>query len=127
MDKRLVRTFLKSIQTIITFRDRMHGLLLSEMGACLLSPEHERAGTKRLASLMHSPKWSSRVIDDFLWSWVITAVGQDEERGQDSLVIWDESVWEKPESQKMEVLGSVRSSKAHRLTHPKNCDTEESI
>ena len=44
LDKRLVRTFLSSIQLIIAFRDRVHGLLLSEMGGYLLSAEHERAG-----------------------------------------------------------------------------------
>jgi hypothetical protein len=31
--------------------------------------------------------------------------------------MWDESVWEKPESQKMQDLGPVRWSQAHRLTH----------
>jgi hypothetical protein len=116
LDKRLVRTFLKGIQIIITFRDRMHGLLLSEMGGSLLSPEQERAGTKRLANVLHSPRWSGQVIDDFLWSWAITEVERHEAQGQETLVIWDESVWEKPESQKMEDLGPVRSSKAHRLT-----------
>jgi len=34
-------------------------------------------------------------------------------------VIWDESVWEKPESQQLEGLCAVRSSKAKRLTHYK--------
>ncbi len=119
LDKRLVRTFLQGMQTIITFRDRLHGLLLSEMGAYLLSPEHERAGTKRLANLLHSHKWSSHVIDQFLWSWATTFLCQMEEQGQESFVIWDESVWEKPESLKLEDLGPVRSSKAHRLTHVK--------
>jgi hypothetical protein len=33
LDKRLVRTFLGSIQSILTFRDRIHGLLLTELGA----------------------------------------------------------------------------------------------
>lgn len=116
LDKRLVRTFLGGVRTIITFRDRMHGLLLSEMGAYLLSPEQERAGTRRLANVLHSPNWSGREIDEFLWSWAITAVEHHEAQGQDTLVIWDERVWEKPESQKMEDLGPVRSSKAHRLT-----------
>lgn len=119
LDKRLVRTFLKSIQVIITFRDRMHGLVLSEMGGYLLSPEYERAGTKRLANLLHSPKWSGRVIDDFLWSSALTALEHQERQRQETLVIWDESVWEKPESRKMEELSPVRSSKAHRLTHSK--------
>ncbi len=39
--------------------------------------------------------------------------------GEEGLVIWDESVWEKPESQQLEGLCAVRSSKAKRLTHYK--------
>ncbi len=42
-----------------------------------------------------------------------------EQDGQPVYAVWDESVWEKPESLKMEDLGPVRSSKAHRLTHYK--------
>ncbi len=119
LDKRLVRTFLKSIESIITFRDRVHGLLLSELGAVLLSPQHDRAGTKRLARLVHSSRWCSDLIDTFLWSWASTQLSRMEVDGQEVDAIWDESVWEKPESLKMEDLGSVRSSKAHRLTHVK--------
>jgi len=83
LDKRLVRTFLGSIESILAFRDRIHGLLLSELGAFLLSPEQDGAGTKRLASLIHSCKWSSQLIDAFLWSWATTllegmvAMGQE--------------------------------------------------
>jgi hypothetical protein len=83
LDKRLVRTFLGSIQSILAFRDRIHGLLLTELGATLLSPEREGAGTKRLASLIHSCKWSSQIIDAFLWSWAtsllerMVVVGQE--------------------------------------------------
>jgi hypothetical protein len=119
LDKRLVRTFLSTIQLIITFRDRVHGLLLSEMGGLLLDPEHERAGTKRLANLVHSPKWSAALIEHFLWQRATAVLTHLEELGQPIYAIWDESVWEKPESQKMEDLGPVRSSKAHRLTHYK--------
>ncbi len=32
LDKRLVRTFLQTVMVILTFRDRVNGLLLSEMG-----------------------------------------------------------------------------------------------
>jgi hypothetical protein len=35
------------------------------------------------------------------------------------LLLWDESVWEKPESLALEGLGAVRSSRAGRLTHIK--------
>jgi hypothetical protein len=117
LDKRLVRTFLSTIQVMITFRDRMHGLLLSEMGGWLLDPEHERAGTKRLARLLHSSRWSSELLEQFLWRQAIASVEEREHEGESVYAIWDESVWEKPESQKMPDLGPVRSSKAHRLTH----------
>jgi Transposase DDE domain len=119
LDKRLVRTFLCSIQLIITFRDRVHGLLLSEMGGLLLSREHERAGTKRLANLLHSPRWSGWIIEQFLWQMATGFVKHLEQHEQPIYAVWDESVWEKPESLAMEDLGPVRSSKAHRLTHSK--------
>ena len=85
----------------------------------LLDPEHERAGTKRLANVLHSPRWSAQMIDQFLWQRASTFLDQMEQDEQPVYAIWDESVWEKPESKKMEDLGPVRSSKAHRLTHYK--------
>jgi hypothetical protein len=47
LDVRLVRPFLAPIAVIIQFRNRAQGLLLSELGAYLLSPQHAPAGTKR--------------------------------------------------------------------------------
>ena len=47
LDKRLVRTFLATIQVIITFRDRANGLLLSELGGYVETPDKAPAGTKR--------------------------------------------------------------------------------
>ncbi len=81
LDKRLVRTFLATVQLIITFRDRVHGLLLSEMGGLLLDPEHERAGTKRLANLVHSPRWSAELIEQFLWQRATHLLSQLEQVG----------------------------------------------
>jgi hypothetical protein len=115
LDKRLVRTFLGSIQSILTFRDRIHGLLLTELGAALLSPDQEGAGTKRLASLIHSPKWSSHLIDAFLWSWATSLLEGMVAVGQEVYAIWDESVWEKPETIKREDLGPVRGSQSASL------------
>ena len=43
LDKRLVRTFLQTIQVILAYRDRVGGLLLSELGGYLLSPEQAKA------------------------------------------------------------------------------------
>ena len=51
LDKRLVRTFLATIQVIITFRDRANGLLLSELGGYLETPDKAPAGTKRPSRL----------------------------------------------------------------------------
>jgi hypothetical protein len=119
LDKRLVRTFLATIQVIITFRDRANGLLLSELGAYLETPEKAPAGTKRLSNLLHSCKWTAWLIARFLWQRASQQLEEWTQAGEEGLVIWDESVWEKPESQQLEGLCAVRSSKAKRLTHYK--------
>jgi len=67
LDKRLLRTFLATIQVIITFRDRANGLLLSELGGYLETPDKAPAGTKRLSNLLHSSKWAAWLIARFLW------------------------------------------------------------
>ena len=67
LDKRLVRTFVQTIQAIITFRQRANGLLLTELGAYLESPERAPAGTKRLSNLLRTPKWAASLIERFLW------------------------------------------------------------
>jgi hypothetical protein len=120
LDKRLVRTFLGSIQSILAFRDRIHGSLLTELGAALLSPEREEAGTRRLTTLIHSRRWSSQIIDAFLWSWATSLLEGMVAVGQEVYAIWDESVWEKPESIKREDLGPVRGSQS---SPPDPCQT----
>jgi hypothetical protein len=39
LDRRLVSTFLATLIAIVQWRNRAHGLLLSELGASLLRPE----------------------------------------------------------------------------------------
>ncbi len=119
LDKRLVRTFLATIQVIITFRDRANGLLLSELGGYLATPDKAPAGTKRLSNLLHSSKWAAWLIAHFLWQRASQQLEEWTQAGEEGLAIWDESVWEKPESQQLEGLCAVRSSKAKRLTHYK--------
>ena len=119
LDKRLVRTFLQTIQVIIASRDRVGGLLLSELGGYLLSPDKAPTGTKRLSNLLHSSKWTAKVVEDDLWQRADQQVQTWQEQGEDALVIWDSSEWEKPESMASEGLCAVRSSKAKRLTHIK--------
>ena len=119
LDKRLVRTFLQTIQVILAYRDRVGGLLLSELGGYLLSPEQAPAGSKRLSNLLHSPKWRAQVVEDELWQQASEQVHTWHEQGEEGLAIWDGSEWEKPESEASEDFCAVRSSKAKRLSHIK--------
>ncbi len=66
LDVRLVRTLAATVTALVRHRNRPQGLLLSELGAYLAGPEHAPAGTKRLANLLHSPKWQAEEIDDYL-------------------------------------------------------------
>ena len=115
LDKRLVRTFLLTLQAIINFRHSSYGLLLSELGGYITSPAHAPAGTKRLSNLLRSKRWSYGIIADYLWRKADQEVSTLLRDDKTALVIWDESIWEKPESLHSEGLCAVRSSKAQRL------------
>ncbi|KAH0533586.1 hypothetical protein FGG08_007653, partial [Glutinoglossum americanum] len=115
LDKRLVRTVAATLYAILLLRHRSHGLLLSELGAYLLSPDKAPAGTKRLSNLLRSSKWSSALLEQYLWQQAVHHGQQLEAEGQLPLLLWDESVIEKPESRKRPDLCPVRSSKATRL------------
>src|SRR5215211_731133 len=66
LDCRLVRTAAHSVVALVQNRHRAAALWLSELGAYLAGPEHAPAGTKRLANLVHSPRWDAAVIDQYL-------------------------------------------------------------
>jgi len=114
MDVRLVRTFLATLAAILQLRNRPQGLLLSELGAFLLSPDHAPAGTKRLSNLLRCPRWKPDLLHRFLWRSAEAHREQIEQAGEEALLIWDESVLEKKESLVAEGLCPVRSSKAAR-------------
>lgn len=107
IDKRLVRTFVQTIAVILTFRDRVNGLLLSEMGGYLDTPDKAPAGTKRLSRLVHCVKWSAELIRASLWERATRRLKKWKDAGVDALAIWDESAWEKPESIAPEEFGEV--------------------
>ena len=115
VDRRLVRTLFLALVAIVRLRHSRSGLLLSELGAHILSPAQAPAGTKRLSNLLRSPKWSHTLLEKFLWRRADQMLTQQEERSGLTLAIWDESVLEKPESIALEGLCPVRSSKAARL------------
>src|SRR4030042_4976157 len=98
LDKRLVRTFLTVLQVVAGVRNRSQGLLLSELGAYILSGDRAPAGTKRLSNLLHSKKWASELIARFLWQAADTKLDALVHAGEEALVVWDESVLEKAES-----------------------------
>ena len=115
LDRRLVQTLLDTVQVILMHRHRQQGLLLSELGDQLLGGSRGPAGTKRIAKLLHSTRWSSQAITEFLWRRADQAVREHRAQGTEAFVVWDESVIEKPESLKAEGLCAVRSSRAARL------------
>jgi hypothetical protein len=94
IDRRLVATFVATVAAMIRWRNRAHGLLLSELGGSLLAPEHAPAGTKRLSNLLRSPRWSATLIADWLWQQADTRVVALEAADEDALAIWDDSVLE---------------------------------
>ena len=67
LDRRLVSTFLATLIAIVQWRNRAHGLLLSELGAYILTPEQAPAGTKRLSNLLRSSRWKAKLLADWLW------------------------------------------------------------
>jgi hypothetical protein len=95
------------------------GLLLSELGGYLLGVSHAPAGTKRISNLLRSKKWQHEIVGNYLWQQAKHQVQALLEVGERTLVVWDESVIEKPESIALEGLCAVRSAKAHRLSRIK--------
>lgn len=114
LDKRLVRTFLEGIRTLIEARTQAPGLTISELGSILLSGRQATAGEKRLHRLLTSKHWNEDLIEIFQWNEAEKRYEELKKEREEVYVIWDESVVEKPESQKAEDLCAVRSSKVAR-------------
>jgi hypothetical protein len=104
---------------MLTYRDRVNGLVLSELGGYLESPDKAPAGTKRLSNLLHSVKCFCWLSSRFLWQRATRQRERWPQAGQQALAIWDESDYEKPETIASPDLCPLRSSKAARLTHIK--------
>lgn len=118
VDKRPLRTLVQTVEAIVAFRDRTHGLLLSELGD-YMDGLGRGGGTKRLSTLIHHQGWQAQQIEEFLLQQADSQIAQWEAQGEDGLLIWDGTVLEKPESLCAEGLCAVRSSKALRLTRVK--------
>ncbi len=115
VDRRLVSTFGTLLGCIIRFRHNRLGLLLSELGGKLLGEQHAPAGTKRISNLLRSKAGSHTLIEDFLREKAQAVAHQLHDQPQVGVLLWDESVVEKPQSIRAQGLCAVRSSKAKRL------------
>ncbi len=116
IDKRLVDTFFNLFVTILMFRNRAMGLLLTELGGYICGFDRAPAGTKRISNLLRSKKWSASLIDDYFFQRTVDRIAQLREQGKRALMLWDDSRVEKHESWMAEGLCSVFSSKGQRLT-----------
>ena len=121
IDRRLVRTLARGVGAVMRHRQRSDALLLSQLGAEIVDPPHGPAGTKRLANLLHSPKWRAETIDGFLRAQAQVAIEREAARVPEgrALCILDGSIAEKPESSQLEGLAPVNSAKARRLSRPR--------
>jgi hypothetical protein len=116
LDIRLVQTALDLVQVILTHRHRALGLLLTEQGGYLLSPAQAPAGAKRISNLIHAAAFSADDMGAFLWQQAGERVQALVAAGEEVVLVWDGSVWEKPESQASSDWCVVRSAKARRLS-----------
>ncbi|HEY6407615.1 MAG TPA: transposase [Ktedonobacteraceae bacterium] len=123
LDTRLVRTLLQCLVAIIRLRNNPQALWMSELGSYLQGYDgyssSAPAGTKRIGKLLGSMKWTIDFIDRYLLSKADEEVKKLKEQGKRILCIWDGSVLEKAESEKLEGLCPVLSSKAKRRQRTK--------
>lgn len=119
MDRRLVETFGGLVEVVIRHRHNSHGLVLTELGGELLGEDRAPAGTKRIGNLLRSEDWEVGQLESFISGEGEQMYASKLGKGEAVIAIWDESVIEKPESQKSEGLCAVRSSKAKRLSRIK--------
>jgi hypothetical protein len=59
---------------------------------------HAPAGTKRISNLLRSKKWTSTIIDNFLFSQTRKRLESLVKQGKRPLMLWDDSRLEKAES-----------------------------
>lgn len=123
LDKRLVRTLLQCLVAIMRFRNNPQALWLGELGSYLDGYDGSScsgaAGTKQVGKLLRSVKWTVGFIDRYLLEKADEEVKKLKEQGKRILCLWDGSVLEKAESEKLEGLCPVLSSKAKRRQRTK--------
>ena len=99
VDRRIVGNLLASVAGIVQTRS---DLTLTELGSMLTGPQHAEAGTQRLERLLQHQGWQAEMLEQVLWEQAEDLRHQLEQAGEMPLCIWESSVLEKPESQKLE-------------------------
>jgi hypothetical protein len=112
LDRRVVGNLTAVVAGIVQTRAE---LTTSELGSAITGPGHAEAGTQRLQRALHHEGWKAGVIEEVLWEQAEQRRQELESQGETKLGIWDSSVLEKPESEHLEGLGAVRSSRVRRL------------
>src|SRR3989440_5381793 len=112
LDRRVVGNLLATVAAIVQTRTE---LTTSALGSAICGPAHAEAGTQRLQRALHHQGWEAEVIEEVLWQEAEQSRKLMQQRGETPLCIWDSSVLEKPESEKLQGLGAVRSSRVRRL------------
>src|SRR2546423_8593832 len=112
LDRRVVGNLTATVAAIVQARTE---LTTSALGGAIGGPAHAEAGTQRLQRALHHQGWEAEVIEEVLWQEAEQSRQQMQQRGETPLCIWDSSVLEKPESENLEGLGAVRSSRVRRL------------
>jgi hypothetical protein len=112
LDRRVVGNLTAAVAGIVQTRAP---LTTSELGSTICGPAHAEAGTQRLQRALHHQGWQAEVIEALLWEEAEQRRKELASHGETALCIWDSSVLEKPESEKLEGLGAVRSSRVRRL------------
>jgi Transposase DDE domain len=112
LDKRLVRTLLQCLVASMRLRNNAQAWWLSELGSSLQGYEgyasSATAGTKRVGKLLRSVKWTVSLIDRYLLEKADEEVQRLKRQGKRIFCLWDGSVVEKAESEKLEGLCPVR-------------------
>jgi len=90
-------------------------LTTSALGSAICGPAHAEAGTQRLQRALHHEGWEAEVIEEVLWQEAEKRRKLMHQQGETPLCIWVSRVLEKPESEKLQGLGALRSSRVRRL------------
>lgn len=117
LDRRVVGNVTAAVAAIVQTRTP---LTIRELGSAMGEPAHAEAGTQRLQRALHHQGWKAALIDEVLWEEAERRRQEWERQGETPLCIWDSSVLEKPESEQLEGLGAVRSSRVRRLARSRH-------